>query len=108
MSEFKKAGTTTVRVMSLKPAQLGRYKRNANRRINAFLYHRYVITFQSKGYNPQFPKGDWKRYRDIKKVPILFKTYDDAKKYFDAHGFRNVEGHKLSGSIEKIVLRRKW
>lgn len=108
MSEYKKEGTSIVRVMSLNPRQLGQYKRNANRRIRQFLYQRFVITFQARGYNPAYEKNNWRRYRKFMKVPILFKTREEAEAYWEAHGFANMQHErKVSSSIESIWLRKK-
>nr|CAI3971134.1 hypothetical protein ORM20_00085 [Ochrobactrum phage ORM_20] len=104
MSEYKKAGSTIVRVMSLKPWALSQYKRNANRKIRSFLYDRYVITIQMRGHNPKYPENDWRRYRKFQKIPILFRTEQEAKDYFDAHGFKNINGRKMSASVSKVKI----
>ena len=104
MSEYKKEGTTIVRVMSLKPQTLAQYQRNAKRRIRAYLHFRYVIVIQMRGLDERYPKDNWRRYRKFQKVPILFKTEQDAWDYFHVHGFKNIEGRKMSASISKVII----
>lgn len=65
----------------------------------------YIVYSWKHGY----PKGDpkrWQSWRSFAVVPILFRSFEEARYYLDNIGFKNMDDkRKCSASIETKWLK---
>lgn len=69
---------------------------------------RWVIQYSWKPGTCTGNPMDWRSWRRIARVPILFRSEEAAQEYLDAVGFKGFENHrKVTASIETRWLKEE-